>query len=75
LTYNVLWWLGRSQRTLLEPDVHDLGLRTITRRYVLTLLGAVVATALAVLNVWLSLAIHLALYAVNARSERASEIH
>jgi uncharacterized membrane protein len=75
LTYNVLWWLGRSQRTLIEPDVHDLGLRAITRRYALTMLGAVVATGLAVLNVWVSLAIHLALYAVNARSERASDIH
>lgn len=76
LTYNVLWWLGRSsQRTLIEPDVQDVGLRAITRRYALTLLGAVVATGLAVLNVWLSLAIHLALYAVNARSERASDIH
>jgi len=49
--------------------------KAITRRYALTLLGAVVATGLAVLNVWLSLAIHLALYAVNARSERANDIH
>ena len=44
LTYNVLWWLGRSQRTLVEPDVQDVGLRAITRRYPLTLLGAVLAT-------------------------------
>ncbi|OXC72668.1 Integral membrane protein [Caballeronia sordidicola] len=44
LTYNVLWWPGRSQRTLIEPDVQDVGLRAITRHYALTLLGAVLAT-------------------------------
>ncbi len=75
LTYNVVWWLGRYGQARLEPHVHDAGLRTITRRYNIALLGSVVATGFAFVSVWLSLVVHLSLYVLNARSEPLKEMH
>lgn len=69
-SFNLLWWVGRHERTLLGSGVHEQGLRTITRRYAIALVCYAAATGLAYVNVWLSLAIHLTLALANARSER-----
>lgn len=50
-----------------------ISLRAITHRYLFAMLGSAIATGIACLSVWLSLAVHLALYAVNARSERLTD--
>jgi uncharacterized membrane protein len=70
LTFNALWWVGRSQG-LLEADSQDPGVRVITKRYVVALICYVTATGLAFISVELSLAIHLALAFWNGFSERA----
>jgi uncharacterized membrane protein len=70
MTFNALWWVGRSQG-LLEADSRDPGVRVITKRYVAALICYVTATGLAFISVELSLAIHLALALWNGFSERA----
>jgi TMEM175 potassium channel family protein len=70
ITFNLLWWLGRRHRRFVETSMPAQGMRTITRRYAIGLVGYVVATCLAFVNVWLSLAIHFALALWNGFSER-----
>jgi len=66
----VVWWTGRWGGRLLGSDLHQQGQRTITRRYTFGPISYAVATALAFVNVWLSLSVHLAVALWNARSER-----
>jgi uncharacterized membrane protein len=73
LAYNLVWWLARYEQERLEPHVHDAGLRMITRRYFLAVLGSMAATGFAFVSVWLSLVMHLCLHVLNARSERLKE--
>jgi uncharacterized membrane protein len=70
LTFNLVWWTGRWRGRLLGSDRHEPGLRTITRRYAFSPISYALATALAFVNVWLSLGVHLAVALWNARSER-----
>ncbi|OHX15539.1 hypothetical protein [Chromobacterium sphagni] len=69
-TYNLFWRPGYRQPELLAPNPHPRGMRTTNRRYRLELLCYALATRLALLNAWLSLAIHLTLALWNAVSER-----
>jgi len=69
-TYNLLWWAGRTRPQLMDSNLDRKGLRTITTRYTLAFFCYAAATCLALVNVWLSLMIHLALGLTNARSER-----
>jgi uncharacterized membrane protein len=71
LAFNALWWTGRWRRRLLGKDVADEGVRTITRGYTAALFCYSAATALAFVNVWLSLGVHLVLALWNALSKRA----
>ncbi len=71
LSFNLLWWVGRWQARLLGPGVSPQGVHTITRRYAVALVCYPAATALALVNVWLSLTVHLILAFWNALSERA----
>src|ERR1700686_3043851 len=67
---NVVWQTGRWGGRLLGSDLPQQGLRTITRRYTFGPISYAVATALAFVNVWLGLSVHLAVALGNARSER-----
>jgi uncharacterized membrane protein len=69
-TFNALWWVGRHQGFLRETDASNRGVRTITRRYGVALACYAIATALALVNVWLSLSIHFVLALWNGFSER-----
>ncbi len=71
IAFNTLWWVGRRHGRRLATDVSEKGLRTITRRYAAALVCYATATALAFINVWLSLAIHFILALWNSFSERA----
>jgi len=70
LTFNALWWVGRSEQRFVDASMPEHGRRTITLRYAVALICHVIATLLAFVNVWLSLAIHLLLTWWNAFSER-----
>jgi len=70
LMFNILWWVGRSEERFVESSMPEHGRRTITVRYAVALVSYVIATFLAFVNVWLSLAIHLVLTWWNAFSER-----
>lgn len=72
LTFNVLWTVGRWHGHLLGREPSEHGVRTITRRYAVALPCYAAATAIALINVWLSVAIHLILALWNGFSERAS---
>ncbi len=71
LLFNLVWWAGVRHRRLLGPNVHEAGLDTISRRYRLGPIGYLVATALALVNIWASLAVHVGLALLFARPERA----
>ena len=71
LSFNLLWYLGRRGAHLLGKEVSQQGLNTITRRYAIALVLYAAATALAFVDVWVSLAVHLALAIWNGFSERA----
>jgi uncharacterized membrane protein len=70
LSFNLLWWVGRWKGRLLGTKSSEIGVRTITWRYAAALPCYAVATALAFVSVWLSLAIHLGLALWNGLSER-----
>jgi hypothetical protein len=70
--FSILWWTGRWRGRLLGAELHQQGLQTITRRYTFGPISYALATALAFVNVWLSLGVHLAVALWNARSERRS---
>lgn len=70
LTFNLLWWAGRWRYRLLAPFVDPHGVRTLTRRYAFGPVSYGIATALAFIKVWLSLAAHLAVALWNTFSER-----
>jgi uncharacterized membrane protein len=70
ISFNVLWWAGRGRRRLIGANAHPEGMRTITLRYGMGPLSYGLATAVALVNVWASLAIHLGLALMYALSER-----
>jgi uncharacterized membrane protein len=70
LTFNLVWWTGRWRGRLLGGAFDERGLKTITRRYAFGPLSYMLATGLALVNVWLSLGVHLAVALWNARSEQ-----
>jgi uncharacterized membrane protein len=70
LTFNLVWWAGRWRGRLLGTAWNERGLQIITRRYAFGPISYVLATALAFVNVWLSLGVHLAVALWNARSEQ-----
>jgi uncharacterized membrane protein len=71
LSFNLLWYVGRRDARLLGREISQQGLRTITRRYAIAGVLYAVATGLAFVNVWASLAVHLVLAVWNGFSERA----
>jgi TMEM175 potassium channel family protein len=73
LTFNVLWWVGRRETALMGDELSKQGVNTITRRYAVAFACYVAATALAYVNVWLSLAIHFILALWNGLSERTAK--
>jgi len=73
ISFNVLWWAGRGRRRLIGADAHPEGMRTITFRYGMGPVSYGIATAVALVNVWASLAIHLCLALLYALSERRVE--
>ena len=70
ISFNVLWWVGRRRLRLIGVDAHPEGMRTITFRYGMGPLSYGIATAVAFVSVWASLAIHFALALMYALSER-----
>ncbi len=70
LSFNVLWYVGRRGARLLGHEISQQGLDTITRRYAIALGCYAGATALAFVNVWASLGVHLVLAVWNGFSER-----
>jgi uncharacterized membrane protein len=70
LSFNAVWWIGRKQGLLGETGALGAGIRTITRRYAVAVACYAAATALAFVNVWLSLSIHLVIALWNGFSER-----
>jgi uncharacterized membrane protein len=74
VAFNALWWAGRGrQQRLLGADAHEGGVSTITFRYSVGPASYAIATAAALVNVWLSLAIHVGLALMYALSERREE--
>ena len=73
VAFNMLWWIGRGRHRLIGEGAHEGGLRTITFRYAMGPLSYGVATAIALVNVWASLAIHFGLALMYALSERREE--
>jgi uncharacterized membrane protein len=74
ITFNLLWWVARSGRSLLGAGVSHHGLRTITIRYAVALACYAAATGMAYVNVWISLSIHLILALWNGFSERGARV-
>ncbi len=70
LGFNLVWWAGTRDRRLLAPDVHEEGLRTITRRYRMGPPTYLLTVALAFVSPWLCLAVHGLLVVFYALSER-----
>jgi uncharacterized membrane protein len=70
MSFNLLWWAARGRHQLLAADAHEGGMRTITLRYSMGPLSYGLATAVAFLSVWASLAIHFGLAVFYALSER-----
>jgi uncharacterized membrane protein len=70
LAFNAVWWAGIRGRGLLGARLDEAGVQTITRRYALGPVSYAAATGAALVNVWLSLAMHFALALLYARSER-----
>jgi len=70
LTFNLLWWAGRRDSTLLSAELPQRGLQTITTRYAVALGCYLAATGIAFFSVWLSLSIHLVIVLWNGFSER-----
>ena len=70
ISFNVLWWAARGRHRLIGADAHAGGMRTITFRYGVGPVSYGIATAVALLSVWASLAIHLGLALMYALSER-----
>ena len=68
--FNLVWWAGTSNPQLLRPDVHEEGLRTITRRYRMGPPTYLATVILAFINPWLCLAVHALLALLYALSER-----
>ena len=68
--FNGVWLYGIRGRRLLGPDIDEQGVQTITSRYRLGPIGYLVATVTAFVSVWLSLAIHVALALLFAKSEK-----
>jgi len=58
IAYNLLWRYAAHNRRLLKPEADDGHVRAITQEFALGPSMYAVATALAFVNVWLSLAIH-----------------
>jgi len=71
MTFNLTWWIGRKERSLLGSELPQRGLRTITIRYAVALACYAAATGIAFINVWISLSVHLVLALWNGFSERA----
>jgi uncharacterized membrane protein len=69
LAFNALWWIGRKQGLLGETGALNAGIRTIASRYAVALACYAAATALALVNIWLSLSIHLVLALWNGFSD------
>ena len=71
LAFNAVWWAGLRGRGLLATSLDEDGVRTMSRRYALGPVSYAAATGVALVNVWMSLAIHFALALLYARSERS----
>jgi uncharacterized membrane protein len=72
LAYNALWYWARRGGHLLEPDVSPQTLRAVTRQYAVAPFVYVVALGLALVNVWASIAIFIAVIAYFAIPTRAT---
>jgi uncharacterized membrane protein len=71
LAYNALWFWARRGGHLLEPDASPQTLRAVTRQYAVAPVVYVAALGLALVNVWASIAIFIAVsvyYAVPTRA-------
>ena len=73
LAYNAVWWYGVGERRLLDPEADPVAVRTISRRYALGPISYAVSFALAFVNVWASLAVHLVLMVMYLLPERGRE--
>jgi TMEM175 potassium channel family protein len=68
--FNLVWWAGTSDRSLLAADLHEAGLRTITSRYRMGPPTYLATVALAFVSPWLCLIAHGLLALLYALSER-----
>ena len=69
--FNLVWFFGIRGRRLLGGSIDEAGVRTISSRYRLGVPSYTLTTAAAFVSVTLSLALHLALALLYARSEKA----
>jgi uncharacterized membrane protein len=74
ILYNVLWWYGTRRGRLLGPDIDLEGVRTISKRYRFGPLLYAAATAIAFVNVAVSLTLHASLAVLFALPEVESRI-
>jgi uncharacterized membrane protein len=70
--YNALWYWARRGGHLLEPDASPQTLRAVTRQYAVAPAVYVVALALALVNVWASIAIFIGVSVYFAIPTRAT---
>jgi uncharacterized membrane protein len=71
LAYNALWYWARRGGHLLEPGASAQTLRAVTRQYAVAPIVYIVALALALVNVWASIAIFIGVsvyYAIPTRA-------
>lgn len=71
--FNLVWWMGIMGRRLVEHEIDEAGLRTISRRYRFGPPGFLVALGLVFVNVWVSLGLNVVLAALYALSEKSRE--
>jgi uncharacterized membrane protein len=73
VSFNVVWWMGIKGRRLVEHEIDEAGMRTISRRYRFGPPGFLVATGLVFVNVWASLALNVILATLYALSEKTRD--
>jgi len=72
LAYNALWYWARRGGRLLEPDVSPQTLRAVTRQYAVAPVVYIAALGLALVNVWASIGIFIAISVYFAIPTRAT---
>jgi uncharacterized membrane protein len=73
VSFNLVWWMGIRGRRLVEHEIDEAGLKTMSRRYRFGPPGFMAATALVFVSVWASLALNVVLAGLYALSEKSRD--